>query len=245
MFLTAPQSTHFDARVFAGRDPRENHFDWGLYYRFKDRREAFWRERIDVDASIRELATAHFTAFQRSVKTTLALLPPQPHVLDIGLSSEQLDRAILMHTGGRVTVLDVEAEAAQSFRDAFGARGAFVLGDVISFAREPANRAQYDLVYSVGLIEHFPDKTDIVGAHVALAKPGGLVLVYVPIDTPVNRGLAGVAAEFENFGHRELLTPAELGAACGHPELEVVAADEVGFFAALWARRRGPAPDGR
>ena len=30
----------------------------------------------------------------------------------------------------------------------------------------------------------------------------------------------------------------ELRQACVHPELEVVAADEVGFFAALWARRR-------
>ena len=237
MFLTAPQSSHFDADVFAGRTPRENHFDWGLYYRFKDQREAFWRERIDVDAAMRDLASAHFSAFQRSVKTTLRLLPPQPGVLDIGLSSEQLDRAILLHTGGRVTVLDVEADAAQSYRDAFGDRGAFVLDDVISFAHAAANLAQYDLVYSVGLIEHFPDKTDILAAHVALAKPGGLVLIYVPIDTPTNRRLAGVAAEFENFGHRELLTPAELDAACRHPELEVVAAEEVGFFAALWARR--------
>lgn len=237
MFLTGPQSAHYDARVFDGRDRRANHFDWALYYRFKDQRESFWRERIDADADIRELAAAHFKAFQRSVKATLRLLPPAPSVLDVGLSSEQLDRAILLHTGGRVTVLDVEADAAQSYRDAFGDRGAFVLGDIITFAQVPANRGQYDLVYSVGLIEHFPDKTDILAAHVALAKPGGLVLIYVPIDTPTNRRLAGVAAEFENFGHRELLTPAELDAACRHPELEVVGAEEVGFFAALWARR--------
>src|SRR4030095_1660258 len=140
--------------------------------------------------------------------------------------------------GGRVTVLDVEADAAQSYRDAFGDRGAFVLGDVISYAAEPANHGTYYLVYSTGLIEHFPDKTDIVGAHVALTKPGGLVLVYVPIDTPVQRNLVGLAAQVENFAHRELMTPEELRQACLHPELEVVAADEVGFFAALWARRR-------
>jgi SAM-dependent methyltransferase len=238
VFLTGPQSSYFRLELFAGKARRENHFDWGLYYRFKDQREAFWRERIDTEPAIQQLASAHFTAFQRSVKTTLGLLPHAPSVLDVGLSSEQLDRAILMHTGGRVTVLDVEADAAQSYRDAFGDRGAFVQGDVISYAAEPANCGQYDLVYSTGLIEHFPDKTDIVGAHVALAKPGGLVLVYVPIDTPVQRSLVGLAAEFENFGHRELMTPEELRQACLHPELEILAAEEVGFFAALWGRRR-------
>ena len=241
MFLTAPQSSHFRPEVFAGKAPRENHFDWGLYYRFKDQREAFWRDRIDSEPAIQQLAAAHFTAFQRSVKKTLALLAPSPSVLDVGLSSEQLDRAILLHTGGRVTVLDVESDAAQSYRDAFGDRGAFVLGDVISYAAEASNGGQYDLVYSTGLIEHFPDKTDIVGAHVALTRPGGLVLIYVPIDTPMQRSLVGLAAEFENFGHRELMTPEELRQACLHPELEVVAAEEVGFFAALWARRRSAA----
>ena len=238
MFLTGPQSSHFRPEVFAGKASRENHFDWGLYYRFKDQREAFWRERIDTEPAIQQLASAHFTAFQRSVKKTLGLLAPSPSVLDVGLSSEQLDRAILMHTGGRVTVLDVETDAAQSYRDAFGDRGAFVLGDVISYAAEPANHGQYDLVSRTGLIEHCPDTTDIVGAHVSLTKPGGLVLIYVPIDTPLQRSLVGLAAEFENFGHRELMTPDELREACLHPELEVVAADEVGFFAALWARRR-------
>jgi SAM-dependent methyltransferase len=38
----------------------------------------------------------------------------------------------------------------------------------------------YDLVYSAGLIEHFDDPRAIVRAHVALAKPGGKVIVAIP-----------------------------------------------------------------
>lgn len=239
MYLTQPQSSHFQASRFDGVSPRENHFDWALYYRFKDERESFWRRKLEDDQRFQALAAEHFAAFKASVDATLALLDTDaPHVLDVGLSSEQLDRAILRNTRGTLTVLDVESEAARSFEAAFGERGHFVLGDVIAFAREPGRRGTFDLVYSVGLIEHFPDKTDIVGAHVALTKPGGVVLFYVPRDSPANRGLVNLAAEWENFGHRELLAPEELRDAAAHPELDVVRVEPVGFFSAVWSRRR-------
>jgi SAM-dependent methyltransferase len=244
MYLTVPQSKHFDARKFHGCSPRENQFDWDLYYRFKDERERFWRERLDRDAAFREIASEHFAAFQRSVDVTLALLKatPDPRVLDIGLSSEQLDRAILRRTGGGVEVLDVQPEAGRSYEQAFAGRGSFVLGDVITFAAEAANAARYDLVYSVGLIEHFPDKTDILDAHVRLTRPGGLVLIYVPIDSPANRQLTSLAPDWENFGHRELMTPGELHHTCLAAGLDIVRSEAVGFFSAVWARR-GPSSE--
>lgn len=240
MYLTSPQSSQFDPSKFAGRSPRENHFDWDLYYRFKNQRERFWRDRVDADAAFRALIADHFSAFQRSIEQTIELLSstPAPRVLDIGLSSEQLDRAVLTRTGSHVAVLDIQPAAADSYARAFGGRGSFVLGDVISYARDAANREQFDLVYSVGLLEHFPDKAEILDAHVRLSRRGGLVLIYVPIHTDTNRELTGLVPEWENFGHRELLTPDELAAACAHPDLEIVARDAVGLFAAVWARKR-------
>jgi SAM-dependent methyltransferase len=239
MHLTAPQSSQFDATKFSRLSPRENHFDWDLYYRFKDQRERYWRERLDGDASFRALATEHFTSFQRSIETTMRLLEPfaAPRVLDIGLSSEQLDRAILKRTRGHLTVLDLQPPAEEAFKRAFGDRGTFVLDDVISFARVESHREQYDLVYSIGLIEHFPVKIDILDAHVQLTSPGGVLLLYAPIDTDTNRRLTGLACEWENFGHRELLTPDELQAICAHPDLEILAAEPVGFLSAVWARK--------
>jgi SAM-dependent methyltransferase len=241
MYLTGPQSSHFDADKFRTASPRANHFDWNLYYRFKEPRERFWREQVDGDPAFRSLISDHFAAFQRSIETTIELLRSveRPRVLDIGLSSEQLDRAILKRTHGEVAVLDVQPEAGQSYEQAFGARGSFILGDVISFARDSAGR-QFDLVYSVGLLEHFPDKTDILDAHIRLTKPGGLLLVYVPIDTAANCRLTTLVPEWENFGHRELLTPEELEEICTHPELAILSSQAVGFFSAVWARRIVP-----
>jgi 2-polyprenyl-3-methyl-5-hydroxy-6-metoxy-1,4-benzoquinol methylase len=239
VFLTEPQSSHFDAAKFQGLSPRENHFDWSLYYRFKDQRERFWRQRMEADEAFRGQAAEHFAAFQRSIEVTIRLLEPVhgPCVLDVGLSSEQLDRAILTRTRGQVAVLDIEIEAARSYDRAFGGRGSFILGDVITFARDAGTADRYDLVYSIGLIEHFPDKADIIGAHVRLVKPGGLMLLYVPIDTAANRLLTGLAAEWENFGYRELMTSEELCHVCTRPDLDVVRVETVGFFGAVWARK--------
>jgi len=239
MYLTQPQSSYYDPARFVTSSARENHFDWDLYYRFKDQRERFWRDRVEADPAFRTLIADHFAAFQQSIETTVGLLATieRPRVLDIGLSSEQLDRAILKRTHGDVAVLDVQPEAGRSYERAFGGRGSFILGDVIGFAKENAGAQQFDLVYSVGLIEHFPDKADIVDAHIQLTKAGGLLLVYVPIHTDANRALTMLVPEWENFGHRELLTPAELQEICTHPSLEILSARAVGFFSAVWARK--------
>ena len=69
-------------------------------------------------------------------------------------------------------------------------------------------------------------------------KPVYLLLLYAPIDSVANRALTGLAFEWENFGHRELLTPDELRAMCAHPDFEILAADAVGFHAAVWARKK-------
>jgi SAM-dependent methyltransferase len=240
MFLTEPQSSQFEPARFEGVSLRDNHFDWSLYYRFKDQRERFWRDRIESDPEFRAQAAEHFSAFQQSIDATVRLLEPiaAPSVLDVGLSSEQLDRAILKKTRGQVTVLDIEMEAARSYEQAFGGRGSFILGDVVTFSRDPANADRYDLVYSIGLIEHFPDKTEIVGAHVRLVRPGGLALIYVPADTPANRRSTGLAAEWENFGYRELMTPEELRQVVPHANVAVIRVEAVGLFSAVWVRKQ-------
>jgi SAM-dependent methyltransferase len=38
----------------------------------------------------------------------------------------------------------------------------------------------FDLVYSLGVIEHYDDPTFLIEAHLRLAKPGGLVVIAIP-----------------------------------------------------------------
>ena len=76
-----------------------------------------------------------------------------------------------------------------------------------------------------------------MGAHQRLTASGGLVLIYTPIDTPLNRRLTRMVPDLENFGYRELLTPDELAEAVQRPGLEILARATVGLFSAVWARR--------
>ena len=57
------------------------------------------------------------------------------------------------------------------------------------FTLDPASLDPADLVFSVGLIEHFPpEKTEeAIRRHFEFAKPGGLVLVTFPVATPCYR----------------------------------------------------------
>ena len=238
MYLTEPQSSHFDASRFSGVPRTANHFDWELYYRYKDERDGYWLEQLGGDTEFQREARAHAHAFDGSIARTLELLRevPRPRLLDIGLSSEKLDGTLIDELDARLTVVDVEA-AAEDYLGTMDADSRFVISDVISLAEQAEHAGQYDLVYSVGLIEHFPDKAAIMGAHCRLAAVGGLVLIYTPIDTPLNRRLTSMIPELENFGYRELLSPEELAEAVRCPGLEIVASDAVGLFSAVWARR--------
>lgn len=46
---------------------------------------------------------------------------------------------------------------------------------------------KFDLVYSLGVIEHFSDPVPIVSKHVELAKPGGLVVLGLPNFRGISR----------------------------------------------------------
>ncbi len=47
--------------------------------------------------------------------------------------------------------------------------------------------AAFDLVYSLGLIEHFTDLTAVVAAHARLVRPGGTLILGAPNVVGVNR----------------------------------------------------------
>lgn len=68
-----------------------------------------------------------------------------------------------------------------------GIDGAVQEGDMFSAAPP----AEFDVVYSLGLVEHFGDLSAAVGAHLRFLKPGGLLVVGCPNFQGVNRLLLG------------------------------------------------------
>jgi SAM-dependent methyltransferase len=68
--------------------------------------------------------------------------------------------------------------SAKRLFEALGARGDLRCGDIFN---PSFGEGSFDLVYSMGLIEHFDDPTEIVRRHVLLAKPaGGVALLIIP-----------------------------------------------------------------
>lgn len=47
----------------------------------------------------------------------------------------------------------------------------------------------FDVVYSLGVIEHYENPRPLIDAHLRLTKPGGLVLIAIPNYTGIHRRL--------------------------------------------------------
>ncbi|MGH2381490.1 MAG: class I SAM-dependent methyltransferase [Candidatus Limnocylindria bacterium] len=89
--------------------------------------------------------------------------------------------------GFRVTCIDYSANGCRKTIENFRLLG--IPGEVIhaDLMDEGTDLPTYDVVYSLGLIEHFVDRVSIVERHVQLVRPGGLLILGVPNF----RGLTG------------------------------------------------------
>ncbi len=108
-------------------------------------------------------------------------------VVELGGAPGQYLAYLYRSLGYHVTCLDSSAIGCQKTAENFRLLG--IPGDVVQadiFA-DDATLPQFDVVYSLGLIEHFKERTPVVERHVHLLKPGG----YLVLGTPNFRGLSG------------------------------------------------------
>jgi hypothetical protein len=72
---------------------------------------------------------------------------------------------------------------------------------------------EFDIVISVGLIEHFPDehKPTAFDFHRRFVKPGGYVIMTTPRNQLRSRAWYKVMAEELNYGYRELMDVRQMG----------------------------------
>jgi 2-polyprenyl-3-methyl-5-hydroxy-6-metoxy-1,4-benzoquinol methylase len=106
-------------------------------------------------------------------------------VLEIGGAPGQYLAYLARALGYEISCLDYSARGCESTRRNFallGIEGAVYQKDLFS---DISGLPLFDVVYSLGLIEHFADLTGIVGKHLQLLKPGGLLLLGCPNFTGV------------------------------------------------------------
>lgn len=71
----------------------------------------------------------------------------------------------------------------------------------------------FDVVVSIGLVEHFPDdhKAEAFEFHRRFLKPGGWVIITSPRDQWRSRAFYSVMSDIMNYGYRELMDVWQLG----------------------------------
>jgi SAM-dependent methyltransferase len=135
------------------------------------------------------------TQYIQAVLETLdKWLPKSP-----GLSVLEIGGAVggylaYMHTefGYDVCCMDYSQRGCEKTRENFrllGINGTVLEGDLFSGALEGSS---FDMVYSMGLVEHFVDLAPVVQCHLALLKPGGTLLIGVPSFLGINRLFAKI-----------------------------------------------------
>jgi 2-polyprenyl-6-hydroxyphenyl methylase/3-demethylubiquinone-9 3-methyltransferase len=110
-------------------------------------------------------------------------LGPGSRVLEAGCGRSRWLPFLGLRLGCRATGIDIEPHAADlasaNLRGA-GAEGDVVIGDAFALHRRQDLRGAFDAVYSMGVLEHFPDVVGRISSLALYLKPGGRILTTVP-----------------------------------------------------------------
>lgn len=112
-----------------------------------------------------------------------AHIPSMPgrSMLEVGCGSSLWLPYFARRFGLRVHGLDYSAPgiaAARELLDRNGVAGELIQGDL--FACAALGEPQVDGVFSLGLVEHFPDTTAVLSALARFLRPGGLLFTWIP-----------------------------------------------------------------
>lgn len=82
---------------------------------------------------------------------------------------------------------------------------------------------EFDVVVSIGLLEHFPDthKAECLEMHRRFLKPGGTVVMTTPRNQFKSRVFYNLMADWMNHGYRELMDVRQMGLYCHENGLDI------------------------
>jgi 2-polyprenyl-3-methyl-5-hydroxy-6-metoxy-1,4-benzoquinol methylase len=119
---------------------------------------------------------------------------PEMKVLEVGGAPGQFLAWMARRFGCRCAMLDYSATGCEKARRNFEALGIDLVVHERDLFEDDLNPVgEFDVVYSLGLIEHFEQFGTAIERHAALARPGGLVIIGCPNLRGVNRLLMRLA----------------------------------------------------
>jgi len=149
--------------------------------------EARWAKQARSAGWMEQLRRFSMWKYDRMVRRMLDTAQlPNANVLELGCAPGKiLQRIHRLRPQLRLNGLDYAADgcrATTAILEKMGMPGRVYYGD----ARTAELPIRFDLVMSVGLIEHFEDPCEIVRSHARFCRPGGNVAIAIPnFTTPV------------------------------------------------------------
>ncbi len=137
--------------------------------------------RSDPQNQIQLAFRQHWLTFQRLIGNNL----PGKRVLEVGCGRGSLS-AYFSDAGWDCTLLDLSPVAIDLARKAFsdhGLRANFDVGDCLNL---PYPDSTFDLVFSIGLLEHFEDVERVISEQSRILTSRGMFIGYVVPHIPDN-----------------------------------------------------------
>lgn len=168
-------------------------------------------------------------------------LTPGCSVLELGCGRSRWLPFLAVRRRCDVSGLDNEAYASELARanlSGVGAAGRIICGDAFDPEAQPDLVGRFDLIYSMGLLEHFGDVVDRITTLTRYLRPGGRMITTVPNMRGFNWLMQRLGSreilEMHVVYDRELLTRVHEAA-----RLRTLAAGYVGFFDGHVSAARG------
>jgi SAM-dependent methyltransferase len=178
--------------------------------------------------------------YERALAPMLCLPPLGARMLEVGVGCGYVLSKLSLSCQGSGVGVDNDRDAIElSGRVAasLGVRIALVRGEG---ERLPFADGSFDVVYSQGLIEHFPPDTSerLVAEHMRVLKPGGLLALSVPnLLNPFHTWLKWREGASYLFHPERSYTPCGLSRLLERHGIRVMGRDGYGLFWSLWRRR--------
>lgn len=162
------------------------------------------------------------------METVRAIRPR--NILEVGCGNSVWLPYLARATGARVSGIDYSEEGCRLAKENLareGMAGEIICGDI--FDLDGAGVGTFDLVYSLGLVEHFSSLNSVLGKLAQFAGAGGTVLTEVPNLYSLHGFMAGLYQPTLLAKHR-IIRKAELVRAYRETGLEVSCQGYAGLF---------------
>ena len=162
--------------------------------------EDYWEEKEARKSNKRKslLFMEILKTFDKHLPNTKGLT-----ILEIGGGQGEYLLYLSRHFGYKAFSLDYSRIGNEQTRDLFSNAGLEVELYERDLFSDNSDLPRFDIVFSLGLIEHFDNPTLVVGKHLDLVKPGGILLLGVPnyggIYRPVLKWLAPSVEQTHNM----------------------------------------------